>query len=137
MTNMAGNGAVKVETLVALHSGSLPVIYKDESQPAFDEIFNPFENQGYEYFRNLRDPLLSRVVSYQTIFQITRDSPLMSAESARRVLVSPPEGVRSKVQETLEDFPDLSTVTNDDIEDFALLLSSQERWRIELSASRQ
>jgi hypothetical protein len=116
----AANG-LKVQGLVGLNTGSLPLIYKDEAQPAFDRIFVRFEDQGYEYFRTLRDPLLTRVTSYQMMFQATRDRPLPSATPVRRVSIKPPEAIRSNVIELLEQWPEPSAVNDASIKSFCEL----------------
>lgn len=113
-----GDTAQKIETLVVLNSGSLPLIYKDETQPAFDGIFAPFEEKGYAYFRSLRDPLLTRVVSYQMIFQVTRDQPFASETPTRVVSVTPPAEARTAVDELVQESPDLSDVTDHDVDAF-------------------
>ena len=121
LTYVPAGSAQRIQLLSGLNSGSLPLIYKDESQPAFDQIFVPFEDKGYEYFRTLRDPLLTRVTSYQMMFQATRDRPLPSATPTRRVTVKPPAAVRSKVVELLQQSPDLSKLDDQKLERFCNL----------------
>jgi hypothetical protein len=101
------------QTLASLNSGSLPVIYKDESQPAYDRVFGPFEDAGYTYFRSLRDPLLARVTSYQVIFQTTRDHPLPTALPIHKALTANIEPVRAKAEELLKESLDLADTDDD------------------------
>jgi hypothetical protein len=61
----ASTNAPKSNIFAIQYSGSLPMIYKDESQPEFDTVYTPFEVKGYDYYRNLRNPLLARVTSCQ------------------------------------------------------------------------
>jgi hypothetical protein len=78
----------------------LPIIYKDEAQPEFDRVYAPFEVKGYDYYRNLRNPLLARVTSYQMLFQATRDRPLRIETPAPKTVLSPPALLRTWVNET-------------------------------------
>ncbi|WP_036008525.1 hypothetical protein [Bradyrhizobium yuanmingense] len=102
LMNHPMNGGTAWQTLASLNSGSLPVIYKDESQPAYDAVFGPFEDAGYTYFRSLRDPLLARVTSYQVIFQSTRDHPLPTALPIHKAVAANVESVRAKIEKLLK-----------------------------------
>ncbi|MCG2630029.1 hypothetical protein L6654_25720 [Bradyrhizobium sp. WYCCWR 13023] len=104
------NGGTAWQTLASLNSGSLPVIYKDESQPAYDAVFGPFEDDGYTYFRTLRDPLLARVTSYQVIFQSTRDHPLSTALPIHKAAAANVESVRAKIEKLLKATLNLAAV---------------------------
>jgi hypothetical protein len=112
MTHRMNDGTAW-QTLASLNSGSLPVIYKDESQPAYDGVFGPFEDAGYTYFRSLRDPLLARVTSYQVIFQSTRDHPLPTALPIHKALAANIEPVRAKIEELLEASLKLTAIGED------------------------
>jgi hypothetical protein len=111
-------GIPRADVYALLYSGSLPVIYTAESQPEFNAVFSPFEAEGYAYYRELRNPLLARVTSYQVMFQATRVQPLPTNTAARQVNRSPSpllrELVKAKlreVSETLAEFDDEKIAT--------------------------
>jgi hypothetical protein len=96
----ANTNAPKSDIFAIQYSGSLPIIYKDEAQPEFDMVYTPFEVKGYDYYRNLRNPLLARVTSYQMLFQATRDRALRIETPAPKTVLSPPALLRIWVNET-------------------------------------
>ena len=104
-----------VQILASLNSGSLPIIYKDEHQPEFDDIFAPFEEEGYQYFRSLRDPLLAREVSYQVIFQATRDHPLPTALPTPSLAAKAKPMLWRKISKLLEQPFDISKFSEAEI----------------------
>jgi hypothetical protein len=98
----ASTSAPKSDIFAIQYSGSLPIIYEDESQPEFDAVYTPFEVKGYEYYRHLRNPLLARVTSYQVLFQATRDRPLRIETPAPETVLSPPVLLGTWVDETYD-----------------------------------
>lgn len=103
----------KSDIFAIQNSGSLPIIYKDESQPEFDAVYTPFEVKGYDYYRNLRNPLLARVTSYQVLFQATRDRPLRIETPAPETVLSPPVLLGTWVNETYDQLKKLAAGLDD------------------------
>jgi hypothetical protein len=107
---------VSVQVWGIQYSGSLPMIYKDEANPRFDNIFIPFEADGYEYYRSLRDPLLTRVTSYQVMFQATRDRPLLTSSPPGQIKTTTPKELEPLLAAHLEQAPDLSSIDQKQLE---------------------
>lgn len=83
--NTAGGAAIVSNagwsSLTATRSGALPVTYGAELTPGkmeMGELTRRFEDQAYQYYAELGDPNLARVVSYATIYQALRANPKAS-----------------------------------------------------------
>ena len=114
-----------IELVASLNTGSLPIIYKDEHQPEFDDVFLPFEEEGYKYYRSLRDPLLAREVSYQIIFQATRDHRLRTALPIPSLQAKAKPALWRKIAELLEQSSDLSKISDNDIKAYCEVASQR------------
>jgi hypothetical protein len=98
----AAKGDPLIHSWVIQNSGSLPIIYKDESRPEFDNVFGAFERDGYRYYRDLHNPWLTRVTSYQVIFQATRDRPLPTEMPPGQSVITPPQDLQAYIANRFE-----------------------------------
>lgn len=116
--NTAGLGSLIRGTpsiLVPRQTGALPITYGSElgdDQSMQTGHLQEFENEAYDYFANLRDPNLARVVYYTLLYQImTHAAPV----ETRIATIEPSAGAKVLINHTLAILKSLDTSSDPEL----------------------